>query len=103
MLAVPTDVGVTLYDLTDGSRLGGVDFPTDRRADRHGIDLSSDGSRLVTVFEAADDAASGLVVSTVLDPERLVAMACRTSGASLTVDDWQALVGGTPPADLTCR
>lgn len=103
MLAVPTDVGVTLYDLTDGSRLGGVDFPAGRRADRHGIDLSSDGSRLVTVFEAGDDAASGLVVSTVLDPERLVAMVCRTSGGSLTVEDWQALVGGTPPADLTCR
>ena len=103
LLAIPTDVGVSLYDIADGAPLGTVDFPADRRASKRGIGLSADGSRLVTVFEGPGDDDDGLVVGTVLDPENLVATACRTSGGALSPEDWRLLVGGDPPADLTCR
>jgi antiphage defense system Thoeris ThsB-like protein len=102
LLAILTDTGVTLYDIPGSSVLGNVDFPTGWRASKRGAGLNADGSRLVTVFEAGSTE-RGLAVGTVLDAERLVGLACRTSGGSLSAGDWQVLVGGQPPDDLSCR
>jgi WD40 repeat protein len=103
VLAIPTDQGVTLYDTGSDATLGSVDSPRGWGELRRGSALSVDGSALVTVFEPNGDGGSGLAITTTLAPEALVAVACRTSGGSLTPADWTALVGPDVPADLTCR
>lgn len=103
LLAVPTDAGVALYDTRADLMLGTIGFPANRQSIRRGIGLAPDASVLVSAFEPVDDGEPGLAVSTQLAPDSLVAVACRTSGGSLTDDDWTTLVGGDPPADLTCR
>ena len=61
-----------------------------------------DASVLVSAFEPLDNG-QGLAVATQLAPEALVAAACRTSGGSLTPDDWRTLIGPDVPADLACK
>ncbi|MCW3157353.1 TIR domain-containing protein [Micropruina sonneratiae] len=104
LVAIPTDLGIALYDAAAETLLGTVALPAGWEAVRHGVTLSPDASALVMVFEAkGDDSASGRAVSTRLDPESLVATACRTSGGNLSADDWRTLVGGAVPEDLSCR
>ncbi len=103
LMAVPSDAGVALYDTRADLMLGTIGFPANRQSIRRGIGLAPDASVLVSAFEPVDDGEPGLAVSTQLAPHSLVAVACRTSGGSLTGDDWTTLVGGDPPADLTCR
>ncbi len=102
LVGIPTDLGLVLYDATADAMLGPVPLPARWQNQRRGTGFAPDGSALVTVFEPADGS-SGLAVTTQLAPEALVALACRTSGGNLSVDDWQALIGGPTPADLTCR
>lgn len=104
-VAIPDELDTSLYDATADTILDDVPLPADQTGVRRGVALSADGSVLVTVFEAPGTGTStdGLAVGLNLDPERLVATACRTSGGSLTAADWTELIGGTAPADLTCR
>ena len=104
LVAIPTDLGISLYDANSDAMLGTVGLPAGRENLRRGVALSPDGSVLVTVFESsgAQDA-KGLAVSTGLRPDDLVATACRTSGGNLSASDWQALIGPDVPADLTCK
>lgn len=105
LVSIPTDLSVSLYDAGADALIGSVGAPQGWVSSRRGVGLSADGSVLVLAFEARpdDQAGRGLAVSYQLDPERLVAQACRTAGGSLNADDWQALVGGEAPADLSCR
>ena len=103
LVAIPSDLGAVLYDASTDALLGTVPLPANGGSVRRGIGLAPDGSVLVSAYEPLQYEGKGLAVTTQLAPEDLVRVACRTSGGSLTADDWQVLVGTTPPADLTCR
>jgi len=104
IVAIPTDLDIALYDAAGDAVLGTVGVPSDWAALRRGIDLSPDGSALVSVFESGgNEGDAGLALSTDLEPEDLVGLACRTAGGSLTAEDWQGLVGSDVPNDLACR
>lgn len=103
VVAIPTDDGVALYDASADSLIGSVGFPGNWQSTRRGVALSPDASVLVSAFEPLQYERQGLAVGTQLAPEALVAVACRSSGSSLTADDWRALIGPDVPADLTCK
>ena len=100
LVAIPTDIGIGLYDAASDAFFGTVGLPAGRQNLRRGVTLGADGSVLVTVFESSGAVGSkGLAVSTDLRPEELVAAACRTSGGSLSAADWQALIGPDVPSE----
>lgn len=102
LVAIPIDLGVALYDAPSDVLLGAVPFPANWQSTRRGVGLAPDASVLVSAFEPLDNG-QGLAVATQLAPEALVASACRTSGGSLTPDDWRTLIGPDVPADLACK
>jgi hypothetical protein len=102
LVAIPIDLGVALYDAPSDVLLGAVPFPANWQSTRRGVGLAPDASVLVSAFEPLDNG-QGLAVATQLAPEALVATACRTSGGSLTPDDWRTLIGPDVPADLACK
>lgn len=103
VVAIPTDAGVALYDATADALVGTVGFPANWQSIRRGVGLAPDASVVVSAFEPIGDEKQGLAISTQLAPESMVGVACRTSGGSLTADDWATLVGPDAPADLSCR
>ncbi|MFT3861510.1 hypothetical protein [Micropruina sp.] len=79
-------------------------LPTGSENLRCGSTLSRDGSSLLAVCEAnGEQHSTGVAVTTDLAPERLVGVARRASGGTLSAADWTALLGPDVPADCTCR
>jgi len=44
----------------------------------------------------------GTVLRWDLDPGQWVRSACAAAGRSLTADEWQQVIGSSPPGDLRC-
>jgi WD40 repeat protein len=102
-LATITDDGrIALWDVADGARLGEVRV---RQLDE--TTARDVGWQTQLVWEPSGTAlwtatVGGTVLRWDLDPGQWVRSACAAAGRSLTADEWQQVIGSSPPGDLRC-
>jgi hypothetical protein len=95
---VTADSRVELLDAATGTIIGAVSLPPGAYAEKVGITFTPDGSALVL----AAPGSPGSVERWDVTPEAWIAAACRTAGRDLTPEEWQRVVGTSPPASLAC-
>jgi 2-haloacid dehalogenase len=103
-LATITDDGrIALWDVADGARIGEVRVrPLDETTAR---DV---GAQTQLAWEPSGTAlwtatVGGTVLRWDLDPGRWVRSACVAAGRSLTADEWDQVIGSSPPGGLRLR
>ncbi|MER7079327.1 TIR domain-containing protein [Saccharopolyspora kobensis] len=96
------DGGVVLVDLPSGKRLGVVPLPRPERS------LRGETGQISTVEFSADSrellsaSTGGELLRWPLDPAEWQRHACESAGRDITAEEWQRVVGLTPPDDLRC-
>ena len=102
-LATITEDGrIALWEMSDGSRLG--DFKVRQFQYLNARDV---GYQTELAWEPSGEAlwtatTGGTVVRWDLAPSEWIAGACAAAGRSLTAQEWEQIIGGSAPGDLSC-